>query len=455
MTEAPADANASAVARPIPLDAPVTTAAFPANDAIGEVYAVLGRGQPRPQAATTNCALARVRIGTCQNLEAFRRVSLWMARQAFCLGASTPMTGQPLHEVYSAREIATAAGVPEGLVASLVARGEVRTVASALPTGAPIEPGLDAFIPHHEAVRVVRALRSGHVVGTPEGLAPVLSASSSGRATTVPLLVSTSLHACAALAIAIVASLGYAAADAPSELINVPNEPVRLVFLAQPGPGGGGGGGGLRMPAPPPKAERKGERKLSSPLPARELPPPIRPVPKPIEPPPPLEAKKLPPVMAPVVTAPADSREREGVLEQVPKDTPDSQGPGSGAGVGAGRGTGVGEGQGPGIGPGEGGGTGGGPYRPGSGVDPPRLLREVRADYTDEARRAGVTGEVLLEIVVRRDGSVGEVRVMRGLGSGLDQRAAQAVREWRFSPARLKGTPVDVVVEVSVEFKLR
>jgi protein TonB len=82
-------------------------------------------------------------------------------------------------------------------------------------------------------------------------------------------------------------------------------------------------------------------------------------------------------------------------------------------------------------------------------------LQEVRATYTDEARRANVTGEVLLEIVVRRDGSVGDVKILRRLGSGLDQRAVQAVRQWRFAPARMKGVPVDVVVEVSVDFKLR
>jgi protein TonB len=98
---------------------------------------------------------------------------------------------------------------------------------------------------------------------------------------------------------------------------------------------------------------------------------------------------------------------------------------------------------------------GGGPYRPGSGVEPPRLLKEVRADYTDAGRRANVTGEVVLEIVVRRDGTVGDVKILQRLGSGLDQNAVQAVRQWRFAPARLKGVPVDVIVEVAVEFKLR
>jgi TonB family protein len=62
---------------------------------------------------------------------------------------------------------------------------------------------------------------------------------------------------------------------------------------------------------------------------------------------------------------------------------------------------------------------------------------------------------VVLEIVVRRDGTVGDVKVVQGLGGGLDRRAIDAVRQWRFSPARRLGTPVDVVVEVAVEFKLR
>jgi protein TonB len=117
------------------------------------------------------------------------------------------------------------------------------------------------------------------------------------------------------------------------------------------------------------------------------------------------------------------------------------------------------DGSGPGIGPGvddgSGGGAGGGPYRPGSGIEPPRLLREVKAQYTEDARTRGVTGDVVLEIVIRSDGSVGDVKVLRGLGFGLDDRAVAAVRNWKFSPARRLGTPVDVIVEVEVEFSLR
>jgi TonB family protein len=363
-----------------------------------------------------------------------------------------------LPDVYTAREIADAADMPESYVAGLIARGEIRSVTAAIDGGGAQWADL---VPHDEAVRAVRTLQvwrstgpATAAVGLQDDL--LLPAAQQPRQATVPLLVSTTLHVMVAAAALVIASLDFTGADERTDPIDVPAEPARLVFLALPGPGGGGGGGGLRMRTPPPKAQREGRREISSPIPARRLPPPPEPPPpKPEPPPPPLEAKTLPPVMAPVVPRAADTKNQEGLLQEVPKETPPSQGAGTGGGTGSGQGTGVGEGTGAGLGPGEGGGTGGGPYRPGSGVDPPRLLREVRADYTDQARRANLSGEVLLEIVVKRDGTVGDVRVLQRLGAGLDERAIQAVRQWRFAPARMKGTPVDVVVEVAVEFKLR
>jgi TonB family protein len=161
-----------------------------------------------------------------------------------------------------------------------------------------------------------------------------------------------------------------------------------------------------------------------------------------------------PQVVAPVVTEPADAHNRAGVMTNTPP-AQESQGPGSGAGAGTGQGTGLGEGEGSGIGPGSGGGTGGGPYRPGSGITPPAIIREVKPDYSEEARRRAIAGDVVLEIVVRRDGTVGNIKLLQGLGAGLDQRAIDAVRQWRFAPALRYGTPVDVMVEVAVEFKLR
>ena len=156
-----------------------------------------------------------------------------------------------------------------------------------------------------------------------------------------------------------------------------------------------------------------------------------------------------------MVPDPGDVQDVVGVIDAPPAPMPPSAGPGTGGGVGSGQGTGIGEGDGSGMGAGSGGGTGGGPFRPGSGIEPPQLLREVRPVYTDEARRRAIEGDVVLEIVVRRDGSVGDVRVLRSLGSGLEQRAIAAVRQWKFSPARRRGSAVDVVVEVAVGFTLR
>jgi TonB family protein len=253
----------------------------------------------------------------------------------------------------------------------------------------------------------------------------------------------------------IVAALGLTPTAKTLPVETPPPSNMRVVFLTTPGPGGGGGGGGARQTPPPPKAERQGRRSISSPMPARR---PVRPIESPQRPapePPPLQSEPLPVVVAPIVQAPADQRDRAGVIEEAPPRETASRGPGEGGGVGTGAGTGLGQGDGPGVGPGSGGGTGGGPFRPGSGIEPPRLLREVRADYTEDARRRGVEGEVVLEIVVRHDGSVGDVRILKRLGSGLDERAVQAVRQWRFAPARRLGSPVDVIVEVAVEFKLR
>jgi protein TonB len=362
-----------------------------------------------------------------------------------------------LPEVYTLREIAQAAGVSDAEVAMWARRGLVRSLGDYGMPG--VDPAWCDYIPHHDAVRAVRSLRANTIVADAPDASRVrllVPPPAQPRTTTVPMLVSTSLHVAVGAALVILSSLGLGTAEERLDILEPDTQPVRLVYLALPGPGGGGGGGGMRMPTPPPKAARKGPEKTSSPIPARRLPPPVTPPPpRPEPPPPPLEAKTLPPVMAPVATVAADDRNQEGLMKELPKEAPPSQGSGSGGGTGSGQGTGLGEGNGSGIGPGEGGGIGGGPYRAGSGVSPPRLLREVRADYTDEARRANITGEVVLEIVVRRDGTVGDVRILRRLDSGLDQRAVQAVRQWRFAPATLKGVAVDVIVEVGVEFKLR
>jgi TonB family protein len=128
-----------------------------------------------------------------------------------------------------------------------------------------------------------------------------------------------------------------------------------------------------------------------------------------------------------------------------------------GTGGGGGSGTGVGGGKGSGIGPGEGGGTGGGVYRPGSGIVNPRIVREVKPQYTADAMLAKVQGTVLLECVVLPDGTMGRVEVVRSLDPtfGLDQEAIKAARQWRFVPGTRFGEAVAVLVTIELAFTLR
>jgi TonB family protein len=361
---------------------------------------------------------------------------------------SSPHT--PMLDIYSLDEIAEAAGVPVRDVESLVAAGQLATV------GHPEGGGRQSFVTSSHAIAAVRALKGRHTVHaeTRWHEQPLFApAAGARRSTGFPLMMSTLVHAGVVLGAIVLTTVLTPASVNRVDLV-AHTTPMRLIYIATPGPGGGGGGGGMKQRTPPPKAERKGVARLSSPLPPRKEPDPIVAVQKPEPKPEILKAEPLPAVVAPVVTAPADTRDRAGVLEQTTaKD--DSRGPGAGGGVGSGTGTGLGEGDGSGIGPGSGGGTGGGPYRAGSGISAPRLLREVKPDYTEDARQRGVEGEVVMEIVVRRDGSVGDVRLVSGLGYGLNDRAIAAVRQWRFSPAQRRGAAVDVLVEVAVEFKLR
>jgi protein TonB len=357
-----------------------------------------------------------------------------------------------MDNVYSADEIAQAAGVP-------VREVQRRMTADRVPA-----PG--GLVAETDAVRLVRAVavaRTEKQIASSEA-APLVFLADRKRRTTVSLATSGALHAVCLCVILIATALGPVDASSQEEPELTPQ---RLVFLMAPGPGGGGGGGGVQIPLPPRRAARKAivKKAVSAPIPEvrREVP---RPEPVPPAPPRPIETAVAPPrpdppppppppapaVSAPVASVPADQRDAVGAPSTKPSTT---QGAGEGGSAGGGTGRGVGEGEGPGIGAGSGGGTGGGPYRAGAGIEPPRLLQEVKAGYAEDARRQGIQGHVALEIVVRRDGSVGSVRVVRGLHSGLDRMAMDAVRQWRFAPARRHGVPVDVIAEVSVQFKLR
>jgi len=134
--------------------------------------------------------------------------------------------------------------------------------------------------------------------------------------------------------------------------------------------------------------------------------------------------------------------------------SPPSSGVGSGSGIGSGKGTGVGSGHGPGVGLGEGGGIGGGPYRVGGGVSAPRALYAPDPEYSEEARKAKFQGTVMLWVVVSAYGKPQDVQVQRSLGMGLDEKALDAVRLWRFEPAHKDGRAVAVQINVEVNFRL-
>jgi periplasmic protein TonB len=362
-----------------------------------------------------------------------------------------PMDRAALPDVLTLDELARAAGVPLDVVAAQVASGAIRTVGR-------------GFIAWPDAVDAGRDLRAAAAAAAGPPVRRVLfePGTASAFASPIsrkPLLVSSAVHM-AILAVALILAVRTPVASSVIE----PEEPARLVFLVLPGPGGGGGGSGNRAPTPAPRLQRRGVDRAALSVPQTQpepvvalrrdeaVPPAPAATPQPAEEP--LEPLPSASTIAPVVVTRVARRDEQGVPEPQPA-APPSQGPGAGGHAGSGQGEGSGAGTGAGLGDGAGGGTGGGPFRPGSGIHPPRLLREIKASYTDEARRLGIRGEVLLEIVVLSDGRVGDVTILRGLPAGLDERAVAAVRQWQFAPATRTGQPVDVVVQVAVEFTLR
>jgi len=233
--------------------------------------------------------------------------------------------------------------------------------------------------------------------------------------------------------------------------LNTPPSPIKLIFNSpeKEGRSGGGGGGGKREPTPASlgRLPRAADRQFVSPSPE----PPKNPDPKLI--------------VEPTVVAPQ--------LAQLPQINllnigdpfgvagPPSSGPGTGGGIGSGQGRGFGEGRGPGVGPGEGGGVGGGKFSDGvfrlggSGVIAPIIIYRVEPKYSEEARKARYQGTVVLQAIVRRDGTIDILRVVRSLGFGLDESAMDALKQWRFRPGTKNGEAVDVSLNVEVNFNLR
>jgi protein TonB len=205
---------------------------------------------------------------------------------------------------------------------------------------------------------------------------------------------------------------------------------------------GGGGGGGDRSPTP---ASKGAVPKFSK----TQFAPPVAVLPN-IDPQLPVQPTLLgpPELKLPQMAMNAQWGDPQGVLG------PASNGPGFGGGIGSGSGGGIGSGHGAGLGPGEGGGFGGGAYSVGGNVTAPIPIYKPEPPYSEEARKSKYQGTVVLYIVVDTQGSVIDARVVKPLGLGLDEKALETVRTWKFKPGTRNGAPVAVRVMVEVSFRL-
>src|SRR5262249_52331794 len=203
----------------------------------------------------------------------------------------------------------------------------------------------------------------------------------------------------------------------------------------------GGGGGGDRSPTP----ASKGRAPKFSP---RQFVPPAQVVNNP--------NPKL--LMDPTLIGPPDLQVPNNNMpiwgDPMAKLGPPSNGPGSGGGIGSGSGGGIGSGKGGGLGPGEGGGMGGGVYRVGGGVSAPAVLFKIGPEYSEEGRKAKYSGTVILYIEVDQTGHARNMRVVKGIGLGLDEKAIEAVNKWKFKPGMKDGKPVVVAAHIEVNFRL-
>jgi periplasmic protein TonB len=206
--------------------------------------------------------------------------------------------------------------------------------------------------------------------------------------------------------------------------------------------GGGGGGDHDRLPAPKGRLPKLAVEQIT---------------------PPAIIVRNEHPKLAvePAVVVPPQVRLAENHMPNLGNPTaalipsaPPSNGLGSGGGIGTGSGGGVGVGHGPGVGTGSGGGVGGGVFKVGGGISAPQAISTPDPEYTEEARNAKTQGTCVLWLIVDDQGRPRDIRVIRGLGFGLDTKAIEAVKQWRFQPAMKDGHPVNVQISVEVGFRL-
>ena len=204
---------------------------------------------------------------------------------------------------------------------------------------------------------------------------------------------------------------------------------------------GGGGGGGDRSPLPASKG-RLPKQALKQFTPPEAV----------VNNPDPKLAMDPSIIVPPDVALPNVNMAQYG--DPLAKLGPASNGPGFGGGIGTGKDGGVGPGKGSGFGLGDGIGVGGGVFKAGGGVSAPSLIYKKEPEYSEEARKAKYQGTVVLYIEVDPNGKAINPRVIRSLGLGLDEKAIEAVKQWKFKPGYKDGKAVTVVATVEVNFRL-
>jgi TonB family protein len=242
------------------------------------------------------------------------------------------------------------------------------------------------------------------------------------------------------------------AVEDTAKLVKAEKKPVKEKTLGgskpKPQKASGGGGGGRQQPTPP----SKGAPPQMALTPQIVLPNPE---------PPKIKNPTLPVAMT-TYGDPSLRMPKGPIGDPTGVPAPPSSGPGTGGGIGRSSGSGVGGGVGGGAGPGRGGNTGGGDMGLGGGgsVEPmsaslrPTILYREKAKYTEEARQNKIQGVVMLQVVFHVNGSLTDIRVIRGLPDGLTEKAIEAAKKIRFNPAVKNGAPVSVRGQLEFSFNL-
>ena len=213
----------------------------------------------------------------------------------------------------------------------------------------------------------------------------------------------------------------------PTTMNSVELAPYVPMKVGKNGPSGGGGGDASKLKASagtPPKAAKQ------------QFTPPTVLV---------QQQSKL--MIAPTVVADMKAPPNTQLGDPLSKLMVPSNGVGVGGGIGSGSGGGVGSGHGgPGVGPGI--------FHVGDGVSAPRAIYTPEPEFSEEARKAKYQGVVVVTIIVGTDGHVHNPRVVRSLGMGLDEKAIEGVKTWKFDPSKKDGRAVAVEMNVEVAFNL-